>query len=739
MMRQLAWMAAFLVIGAVAVTSGVAAEAEQKERAADEAYRLAVGLHNIPLHKEAAAKLKAFLETCPDDRRCDAVLYRLGDCRVHLEQHEEALAAFQRVVEDHPESLHFAESLYRVGELNQFLGRHEKSVDAYARFLKRFRKHELAPAVKEKEQAVRIALLYRQVEADPDGALKTAAALATRDDAVAEEALFVRGSLLFNAEDYEAAAPVLKSLIKRYPKSGHCDEAHLNLANALIGLDQLDESLVHLATVQTTRLDEVRYLRGTVLQQQGVTNKAAVAFREVADKHKDSRYRPYSLFELGRLGDAEAWDTLRTAYPDGELADEVRYRQAVDLANSGDTAAALKRLDAIDGDSARRTDADLLASELRSASDLPKALALLAALEKKDDVSAERLSRARYAVALAALDQGKAAEALRQLDAILQDPKSESLHADCLYRRGLAYEALKKQDDALQAFDALIDRYPGDTLVPYALVRVSVLTREKNDRDELDPLRRIVKDFPDFEHLAEAKAMIDDAIYRQAWEHYDADEFLQAAALFDRLKEHKTYGAEAAYLAGVSFDKEEKPTEAERCLAFLLDQQPDYEFAGDARELLGELLSSQKKWQDAARHYGSYASGLTNPVGRAAAELKQGMALFQLNQAARAKTALEYASTHGEPAVKARALFFLGELLLMQKKHAEAKDYFLKVGVLYRHEELTPASLVEAAKCLRAIGDPKQSRAIIARLLKEFPDSPHAREGKKMLAELTAE
>jgi TolA-binding protein len=252
----------------------------------------------------------------------------------------------------------------------------------------------------------------------------------------------------------------------------------------------------------------------------------------------------------------------------------------------------------------------------------------------------------------------------------------------------------------------------------------------------LADLGRLTAEFPEFEHRGQARDLIAQIQYRQAWAAYKAEAWHKAADAFAQLQDHAVHGAEATYLAGVCYQRAGKPGQAEACLEHLLKEHADYQYAAEARELLGEMLTAQKKWQDAATLYASYAGDLKEPARRAEVELKHGMALYQLNQATRAREALQYAVDHGQPPVKAKALFFLGELLLMQKKYAEAKDYFLKVGVLYRHDELTPASLLEAAKCMRATGDTEQCRELLRRVADGYPKSPHAKEASDILGQL---
>ena len=123
----------------------------------------------------------------------------------------------------------------------------------------------------------------------------------------------------------------------------------------------------------------------------------------------------------------------------------------------------------------------------------------------------------------------------------------------------------------------------------------------------------------------------------------------------------------------------------------------------------------------------------TDAKRRADARLQAGLALYQLNQLPRAKELLGQALEEGEPSVQARATFTLGEIALTQGDAAAAKPLFLKVSVLYDSPDLTPAALLEAAKCMARLNENDKAKQLLESIVKDYPKSPVAPQARELL------
>jgi len=726
------FLLAFLLSTGLPAWSAEGAASGPIDSGADEAYRLAVGLHNVPLYREAETQLRAFLNAYPRDPRTDRVLYRLGDCLIHLDRPQEAAETFRHMVARFPKSERYPEALFRLAELEHQLGNPPEAQRIFERFIREFPQHALAPAAREKEQVAAVAALYAQADRNPEKALAMANAFTNRADVVGEEALFLRGVLLFNGGQLLDAARSFEALLARFPRSNRADEAHFNAGQAYLRRQEWPHACRHLGDVRATRLDEARYWKGVALRQMGQTNDAFAAFQEVVREHRQSEFRPFALLELGAFGPRDAWTTLQREYPAHEAADESRFRMAAAYVTAGQTNEAVRVLEGVPANSQRRVEADLLRVEALAGWKWPDAAALLTTLENQG-IPRFRLTRPRYAVGIAALDAQRPDVAIGLLSQVLEDPDAKELHPDCHYRMGLAWEQKGDAANAIAAFQRVLAAAPMDSLAPFAMIRLAALQRERAPADALQTLQRLLADHPRFAHRDQAEALIAEIRYREGWAAFRTNHYAQAVAWFEPLRDHPRYGAEAAHLAGLSCQQMGQFEAAERHWASLLEQWPAYPLASEVRERLATLLIERKKWADAVAQFGILAEAATNSLERARALLQQGMALYQFNQPVRARECLLAAAEHGAPAEKAKALFFLGELALLQKKPAEAKEYFLKSALLVRHEELTPAALLQAGRSLLALNDREQARAIFLRLKKEYPRSPQAVEADRLL------
>jgi len=660
---------AWLGIVAIACASALRAQDAAANPKADEQFRLALSLllnTRVSLHADAAKEFQAFLKEHPTDSRVPLARFWLGECYVRMERPEDALREHAMVADQNPDCERHAEALFRVGELNHRLGRYEAAITANERFLQRHPQHELAAAVRERDALGRIAQLRAAAETDEAAALVQAREQASRDDAVGQEALALLGTLLFRQKDYAGAAKACEDYLAKFPKADNTEEVRFNAAAACLKLEDDARALRHLRGVENHRAGEAAHWRGVLLLRAKQEREALAEFRTVVDKHPDSPLWSQSLFELGRAGDAAARETLVARQPGSEQADQMLCLWASELVGAGKPEEALKRLEAVKGDSKLRAEAD-------------------------------------------------------------------ALRAGALYQLGAAREKAGASGPAAQAYDELVRAYPEDRHVPYALLRLGALWLEKDRPAAMRALERLRTGFPGFEHAAEAEALAAHGRYAEAWELYEAKRYEQAAPLFAALADAPGVGADAAYTAVLCYRNMNRFQEQVALLRNLRERHPDFPRATDVRRLLGDALVAQRMWQEAATHYADWAKDEQAAAPRAEAQLKAGTALYQLNQIPRAKELLAAAAEHGEPYVKARATFTLGEMELTRQNPAEAKRLFLKVSMLFEHPELTPASMVEAAKCMRQLGEDDTARKLLEAVVKDYPEAAVAPAARTLL------
>lgn len=557
------------------------------------------------------------------------------------------------------------------------------------------------------------------------------------------EALFRVGELNHRLGRFEAAVTANEQFLQRYPQ--HELAAAVRERDALSRVARLQESAgkdeaaaVRQAREQAGRDDAVGQeslaLLGTLLFKQGDFAGAAKACEDYlakfpqADNAEEIQFNAAAAY-LKLEDDTRALDHLRKvqAHRPGEAA----HLRGILLLRAKQEREALAEFRQV---VEKYPDSPFWMQslfELGRAGDAPAREKLIARQPESEEADQMRCLWASELV-----EQGKPEEALKRLEGVKEASKvrseADALRAGALYQLGTVREKQGAPEPALRAYDELVRKFPEDRHVPYALLRLGSLRMEKDRPEALRALERLRAGFPGFEHAAQAEALAAHGRYAEAWELFEAKRYDQAAPLLAALVDVPELGADSTYTAALCYRNLKRLPEQEAMLRRLRERHPDFRHAAEVRRLLGEVLVEQRKWQESATFYADWAKEEQAPAARAEAQLKAGMALYQLNQIPRAKELLAAAAEAGEPYVKARATFTLGEMELTRQDPAEAKRLFLKVSVLFEHPELTPASMVEAAKCMRQLGEDELARKMLQAVLKDYPASAAAAAAKTL-------
>lgn len=176
-----------------------------------------------------------------------------------------------------------------------------------------------------------------------------------------------------------------------------------------------------------------------------------------------------------------------------------------------------------------------------------------------------------------AIDRGRAPEGLNQirfliasLEAASPDEQAKWLPT-CWYRLGAAYAGLRRQDEAVACFDALVARFKSDALAPAALFQAAMIRSQLNgvrpnefDKNAyLETLKKLQSDYP---NAQESKA----SSFFTGMERFSARDFAVAAKEFEKTAPSagKLYDAslyQAAlchYMNGMGLAKEKKDADA---------------------------------------------------------------------------------------------------------------------------------------------------------------------------------
>jgi len=278
-------------------------------------------------------------------------------------------------------------------------------------------------------------------------------------------------------------------------------------------------------------------------------------------------------------------------------------------------------------------------------------------------------ARALYSRAWSLLQAGDTAGAARDFLACASQNPTNALAAECQLKAGDALRAIKRYDEALQAYDAA--RAAGGTWAPEALAG-RAFTLDALGRASLaaDTLETFARQNPNH-------ALAAAALFRAAWLHWDGKRMPQARALFD------------AVAAGYP----QSPQAAEAAL-----------MGARAAEAAGDAAAATAGYATAIRLGGTNEAAQLATIESLRLELAAGRHAVVLTNAA------TLIAAHPSHPVLRRASFYRGEALLELNRPAEALEAYRLAGTD------DPAAASGAAWSLRKLGRQREAAAAFAQL-----------------------
>lgn len=117
--------------------------------------------------------------------------------------------------------------------------------------------------------------------------------------------------------------------------------------------------------------------------------------------------------------------------------------------------------------------------------------------QKQNTVPASGEEKQQYQQAYDALRNGHTAQAIAEFNALLSKNSKSEFANNAQYWLGEAYRVNQDIDAARQAFNSVIDNYPGSSKVPDALLKLGYIeVEQKNTAKARDYLTRVTIDFP---------------------------------------------------------------------------------------------------------------------------------------------------------------------------------------------------------------------------------------------------
>jgi TolA-binding protein len=236
------------------------------------------------------------------------------------------------------------------------------------------------------------------------------------------------------------------------------------------------------------------------------------------------------------------------------------------------------------------------------------------------------------------------------------------------------------------------------------------------------------------------------ALYRIGFSWFEKAEHERALESFDAMLAMAAGGeltdatliGEARFFAGeCRLARGELAPAAEHYRA-LLAASAEHERAPAARLHLGRCALELGRHDEAIEVLGVWlaAAEQAPAAERAGAHLWLGRARLAAGQHEHAERELATATRLSDGEIAAQAQFCIGEARRARQDLEGAVDAYVKLSVLYAHEQWVQRGLLEAARCYEKLEQVDKAERFFAELVERFPDAPATKEAREALQRL---
>ncbi|MFQ5505058.1 MAG: tetratricopeptide repeat protein, partial [Planctomycetota bacterium] len=334
-----------------------------------------------------------------------------------------------------------------------------------------------------------------------------------------------------------------------------------------------------------------------------------------------------------------------------------------------------------------------------------------------------RAAEMRYSLGVAQARGGRLEEARRTLEA-LREVKGVSRPDRVHYELAWVCRKLKDEKAAQRAFAAVARTSKDEDLKGEANLQIGEALLDQRK-------------------VAEGRARLQSvngkykrrALYRIGFSWLEEKKHEKAFPYFDqvaRLGPGSDLWLESVFLAGESlFMSGDQKRAAER-FRLLVGKAPEHPRAQVARLHLGECEIGLGRPEEGAALLEEFLrrEGDSSEPGVAKAHLWLGKARQSRGEFGRAEAAFKRATELSESAVAAEAQYQIGQCRLQRGALDDAVDAFVKLSILYAHEEWVQRGLLSAASCYVKLKQRGKARKFFKELIDRFPSSDVAREAK---------
>lgn len=355
---------------------------------------------------------------------------------------------------------------------------------------------------------------------------------------------------------------------------------------------------------------------------------------------------------------------------------------------------------------------------------------------------------------------GREADQIRLLNSMLKGTPSPEMGAACRFALGVALEKQGKTAEAAEAYDAVLAKYAGTPLVPYAALALAGIDRRgegkraallyglaaatpgtprlgaealfqlgdfcyarKDYEAAAQAYEKLATQYPQDERVAQSRL-------QQAWSLYNAHRFAEALKLCEQETEGGAAGpakrTEWLYLKANGLRQVMKNEEAAATYAELLKLQPAGDLAVSAAYERALALFKLGRFEAAMEQARSLITA--ERVKRDVCWLLAESCAALNDQAGAVQYYRMLLDQYPDSTLAGDALYRLAHLLQKKGDLLQASELFGRLASDFPRHELVAQSLFAQATCLGAAKKTEQAVAVYARLIQQFPQSRFVEE-----------
>ncbi len=751
------------------------------QKSSQDQFDFANGLFHRGFFTEAIDEYERYLDQSPDSADASTAWLRLGRAAMAIEAYDKALNAFAHAASTAQTPVPRFEALVSRAEALFAAGRHDEVIavltevngadmppEFRARALFYLGRAHYALGALEKAQEALNALAsevpddeltpfahyylgFVCVEMDlREAAANAFSEAANAPDAVPElrmESRF-RAAELYDMLGWTAAAlGAYEQLRSDFPDSDYARRAEYGYAWALYHSGKFTDATAAADAFlrkqpESPHASGLEYLRGNCLHQMKRYSEALVVYNKIREKYPVSSFAISALYKSAwahyLMGDAvTARDVARAfldQYPENDLAGEAGYLLGLTHVASGDYEEALKEFRfavASFPDSEFNADALFKSAECYARLGLRDEAARVFeefAGKYPDNPLAEQ---AMLRSGDARFTEQDFAEALVHYEHILEAPGDEKIEEETLYRMAVVHHNMKQYAESASIFRRLLNKFPESGHAAEAWRRIGTFELQHNN----DALKAIEA------YQAALKSSPDETIAARALQglasaRYVLKDYGQAAAhLLQLVQEHPNIPSSPDVMlwCGQWLYDAERWTEAADMLTALLEAYPEHEERAGVAFIIARCFEAAGDMDKAVAAYEAALEQETEATRLAEICFRLGDIHRNREGVERTIALYEQAANLDGGEMSARARFQLAALYEEKGEYENAARNYMRLAILFVHENLSPEALWRAANCYQALQNSGQAKSILDELIRDYPDSSFARQARELL------